>query len=453
MARTQGPPTDDPFYRRDRADRNSYADGPLSPQLRLDAGLTEADDPDEPQQFRRASRRVPVKRGALPRRIAARARTSVLMAVALGVLGTAAYQLHEFAVHSGRFRIRNESDIELAGEAPNSSAPVMEKMREVLGRNIFLISVAERKRELEKIPWVESATVMRLWPNRLRVLVKERTPVAFVAIGERIGLIDAQGVVMEMSPGVRDNYAFSVIRGMAESDPLSTRAPRMRTFARLVRELDRDQGGTGPRAEGESGSVDGGASGGVSSSPGKVQYSRNLEEVDLSDPEDVKITVKGPSGPILLHLGNENFLPRFMIYLSNVQKWEHDRGRLESVDLRYGRQVILNPDMSAAPPAMAPLNAAGAAMATKKVPRIAARHPQAAPAKPGAAMLSNRVANKVSNKVANKVSNKVANKAAKEKVPTNRVAKARAVKIDAAHSKPQRTTAAKPRHWRGKKRT
>src|SRR6266508_3656737 len=353
MARTQGPPTDDPFHRRDRADRNSYADGPLSPQqanyrlagdpgLRLAAGLTEADDPDEPQQFRRASRRVPVKRGALPRRVAARARTAVLLAVALGVLGTAAYQVHEFAMHSGRFRIRNESDIELAGEAPNSSAPVMEKMREVLGRNIFLISVAERKRELEKIPWVESATVMRLWPNRLRVLVKERTPVAFVAIGERIGLIDSQGVVMEMSPGVRDNYAFSVIRGMAESDPLSTRAPRMRTFARLVRELDGDQGGTGPRAEG--------ASGGVSSSPGKVQYSRNLEEVDLSDPEDVKITVKGPSGPILLHLGNENFLPRFMVYLSNVQKWEHERGKLESVDLRYGRQVILNPDMSAAPP-------------------------------------------------------------------------------------------------------
>ena len=385
-----------------------------------------------------------MKRGALPRRVAARARTAVLLAVALGVLGTAAYQVHEFAMHSGRFRIRNESDIELAGEAPNSSAPVMEKMREVLGRNIFLISVAERKRELEKIPWVESATVMRLWPNRLRVLVKERTPVAFVAIGERIGLIDFQGVVMEMSPGVRDNYAFSVIRGMAESDPLSTRAPRMRTFARLVRELDGDQGGTGPRAGGESGSVDG-ASGGVSSSPGKVQYSRNLEEVDLSDPEDVKITVKGPSGPILLHLGNENFLPRFMIYLSNVQKWEHDRGRLESVDLRYGRQVILNPDMSAAPPAMAPLSAAGAAMATKKVPRIAARHPQAAPAKPGAAMLSN--------KVANKVSNKVANKAAKEKVPTNRVAKGSAVKIDAAHAKPQRAAAAKPRHWRGKKRT
>jgi cell division protein FtsQ len=55
-----------------------------------------------------------------------------------------------------------------------------------------------------------------------------------------------------------------------------------------------------------------------------------------------------------LHLGNEDFLQRFMVFLSNVQKWEQERGKLESVDLRYGREVILNPDMHAAPPPPAP---------------------------------------------------------------------------------------------------
>ena len=44
------------------------------------------------------------------------------------------------------------------------------------------------------------------------------------------------------------------------------------------------------------------------------------------------------------------FLQRFMVFLSNVQKWEQERGKLESVDLRYGREVILNPDMHVAPP-------------------------------------------------------------------------------------------------------
>ena len=324
MARNQGPPIDDPFYRRGQAGRNSFADDALP----LDAGLSEDDGEDEQQQFRRASKRIPVRRGALARKTASRVKVVAVVALVLAALGAGIYEARAFALHSWRFRVRSEKDIELAGDAPNSRAQTMEKMREVVGRNVFQISLAERKQELEKIPWIESATVSRLWPNRLRVVVQERTPVAFIALGGRIALIDAQGVVMDLPPGVPDNYSFPVILGMNESDPLSTRAPRMQTYTRLMHELDGGDGGQ----------------------QAKTQYSHDLEEVDLSDPEDVKVTAKGGSGPVLLHLGNENFLPRFMVFLSNVQKWEQDRGKLESVDLRYGREVILNPDMSAAPP-------------------------------------------------------------------------------------------------------
>jgi cell division protein FtsQ len=360
MARNQGPPIDDPFYRRGQAGRSSFADDALP----LDAGLSEDDGEDEQQQFRRANKRIPVRRGALARKTASRVKLVAVVALVLAALGAGIYEARAFALHSARFRVRSEKDIELAGDAPNSRAQAMEKMREVVGRNVFQISLAERKQELEKIPWIETATVSRLLPNRLRIVVQERTPVAFLALGGRIALIDAQGVVMELPAGVPDNYSFPVILGMTESEPLSTRAPRMQTYMRLMHELDGGDGG--PQA--------------------KTQYSRDLEEVDLSDPEDVKVTAKGGSGPVLLHLGNENFLPRFMVFLSNVQKWEQDRGKLESVDLRYGREVILNPDMSAAPPSPPPVPAAKAephpvpakSAAPKKAPAKTAKgqHPK-----------------------------------------------------------------------------
>ena len=35
--------------------------------------------------------------------------------------------------------------------------------------------------------------------------------------------------------------------------------------------------------------------------------SRDLSEVDLSDPEDVKITVSDPQGEVLVHLGSSGF--------------------------------------------------------------------------------------------------------------------------------------------------
>jgi cell division protein FtsQ len=328
MARNQEPPSDDPFYRRGPASRNSFADDALP----LDAGLTEDDGDPEPEPFRRANKRVPVRRGALPRKTASRVQTALLLLLVLGALFAAIHQAQSFAVRSWRFRVHSDKDIELAGDAPNSQAQVLEKMHEAIGRNVFQLSLAEQKQALERIPWVESATVIRLWPNHLRVIVKERTPVAFIALGDRIELIDAQGVLMEIPPSVLSDYSFPVILGMTESEPLSTRAPRMKTFMRLLRELDGGDGVSEPKA----------------------QYSRNLDEADLSDPEDVKVTAKGGSGPIVLHLGNEDFLPRFMVFLSNVQKWEQERGKLESVDLRYGRQVILNPDMHAAPPQPAP---------------------------------------------------------------------------------------------------
>jgi cell division protein FtsQ len=322
MARNQGPPSDDPFYRRGQAGRNSFADDALP----LDAGLTEDDEEEDQQQFRRASRRVPVRRGALPRKTASRVRSIAVVLLVLLVLAATGYKAYNFAMHSWRFRVPRENGVEVAGEAPNSRAQVLEKLHDVAGRNIFQISLAERKRDLERIPWVESASVVRIWPNHLLVVVKERTPVAFVAMGERIELIDAQGVVMDLPP--KSDYSFPVITGMNENEPLSTRAPRMKTYMRLMSELD----------------------GGDSTAQSKAQYSRDVDEVDLSDPEDVKVTARGGSAPILLHLGNESFLPRFMVFLSNVQKWEQERGKLESVDLRFGREVILNPDMHAPPP-------------------------------------------------------------------------------------------------------
>ncbi len=327
MARNQGPPSDDPFYRRGQTARNSYADDSLP----LDAGLTDDEDEDEQNQFRRANKRVSVRRSALPKKTASRMRAVAAVVLTLAVLAVAGFESYRFATHSWRFRVRSENDVQVGGEASKSRAQVLEKMREDVGRNVFQIPLAERKRELEKIPWVESAAVIRLWPNQLRVVVKERTPVGFVALGERVELVDAQGVLMEMPSGTQgDGYSFPVILGMNENEPLSTRAPRMRAYMRLMRELDEGNGAQG------------------------AQYSRNIDEVDLSDPEDVKVLAKGGSAPILLHLGKENFLSRFMVFLSNVQKWEQERGKLESVDMRYGREVILNPDTHVAtPPAAA----------------------------------------------------------------------------------------------------
>ena len=58
----------------------------------------------------------------------------------------------------------------------------------------------------------------------------------------------------------------------------------------------------------------------------------------------MKATVTDPHGAVLVHLGPANFLEHFKVYVAHVQEWRTQFQKLESVDLRYDHQVIVNPD-------------------------------------------------------------------------------------------------------------
>jgi cell division protein FtsQ len=78
---------------------------------------------------------------------------------------------------------------------------------------------------------------------------------------------------------------------------------------------------------------------------GGGHYSQDLSEVDLSDPEDVKVVASDRQGAVLVHLGAANFLERYKIYVAHLQEWRQQFNPVESVDLRYDRQIIVNPDL------------------------------------------------------------------------------------------------------------
>ena len=73
--------------------------------------------------------------------------------------------------------------------------------------------------------------------------------------------------------------------------------------------------------------------------------------MDLSDQEDVKVTVADNERSIMMHLGNSDFLDRFKLFKTHVKEWQQQHANLQSVDLRYEHQVILNEDsQGSAPP-------------------------------------------------------------------------------------------------------
>jgi cell division protein FtsQ len=284
------------------------------------------DDLDsEEAQFLRTQKRVPVRRSAIPKKAASQLRIAGTIAAVVVVCGGLSAWAYSYGMTSWRFRIHSSDSVEISGVHNASRAHVMEVAGADIGRNIFYVPLDERKKQLEQIPWVEEASVMRLLPNRIAVAIRERTPVAFAQIGSRISLIDANGVVMGMPADRKTKYSFPVIRGIAETEPLSSRAAAMKIYNRLVSEL--------------------GATDGESASSGP-NYVKQLSEVDLSDPENVKVTANDPGGTMVVHLGKEDFLPRYKLYVTHIAEWRQQFQNVQSVDLRFEGQVVVNPDQS-----------------------------------------------------------------------------------------------------------
>ena len=187
-----------------------------------DARLVDLEAEQE-SPFLRGQKRVSVRRASLPQKTANRLLWAGAALVALGVLGAACLGLYRYGEHSWRFRIDSSDQIEVSGAEHVAHAQIMEVMGGDIGRNIFFVPLAQRQQQLEQIPWVESASVMRFVPNRLRIEIHERTPVAFARIGAHISLIDAGGTPMELATGGKHKYSFPVIAGMNAGEALSTR--------------------------------------------------------------------------------------------------------------------------------------------------------------------------------------------------------------------------------------
>jgi len=239
---------------------------------------------------------------------------SGLVAV-FSIVGFAAYTLENFLEHDARFRIAGTSNIEATGLGQVSRAEMLPVFGEDIGRNIFFVPITERRKQLEQIPWIEHASVMRLLPDQIRISVVERKPVAFVRVGSQVDLIDANGVVLTEPPAMmtQHHYSFPVVTGIESRDPVTARRARMEVYQRLISDLD---------------------------SSGQ-QLSDQISEIDLRDPEDARVLIPEQGTDILAHFGEDHFLERYQRYKAHIAEWRQQYPKLAEVDLRYDQQVVL----------------------------------------------------------------------------------------------------------------
>ena len=256
------------------------------------------------------------------------------MWTAIGLAGaTAAFECGCFLLVSPQMALLHPDQISISGNHYVTPESVREIFVADRGKSVLRIPVERRRHQLEAIPWVEQATVRRALPNRVEVDIIERAPIAFLRDGSELALIDAHGVILDRP--VEGEFHFPVVTGIDADTPLADREQRMQLFSKFMQEI---------------GSVRTGAD-------------EQVSEVDLAEARDLRATLTGlgsafagqasPSGsavaaPVFVHFGDNDFSGKYQTLVDQFGAWTAKAGRIQSVDLRFSREAVVNQDTSVA---------------------------------------------------------------------------------------------------------
>jgi cell division protein FtsQ len=276
---------------------------------------------DEPRYLRR-QKPVEIRRRKLSGHGWTFYRRVLLSTATAAAITVGAYHGTRFLLYSPSMLLLRPEQIELSGNHIVTREAVLKQFVEDRNRSVLRMSLDLRRSQLEQIPWIESATVERILPNRIRIELTERTPIAFVRNGDEVALIDPHGVILDRP---RDaDFQFPIVSGVSEDLPRDQREKRIELYQEFMKDIELVRGGS----------------------------SENVSEVDLSVPRDVRVVMTGLASPtdpqaVTVHFGSGDFSGKYKMLVDNFAQWQAHTGHVQSIDLQYARQVVVNPDSSA----------------------------------------------------------------------------------------------------------
>ncbi|MGA7555518.1 MAG: FtsQ-type POTRA domain-containing protein, partial [Candidatus Acidiferrales bacterium] len=248
----------------------------------------------------------------------------------------AAYMVGHFLLASQEMALIHPEQIQVSQNHYVTPSSVREIFRVDRGHSVLRIPLSERRRQIETLPWVEQAGVLRALPNTIKVEITERTPIAFLRDGSDLALVDVHGVILDRP--LRGDFHFPVVIGMSSEMPIEDRELRMQLFASFAQQVEAARGGAMDQ----------------------------VSEVDLAEAKDLRATItglqggSGPNGasananaagewtnadtPVLIHFGDSDFEDKFLTVLKDIGRWRAEVGNVESVDLRFNGEAVVNQD-------------------------------------------------------------------------------------------------------------
>jgi cell division protein FtsQ len=233
----------------------------------------------------------------------------IVLAVAGVSTAMAGYKVRQFVSTDPQFTLsRERKDAILIHGLVNASRwKVQRVFAGDYDRSIYLIPLEERRRRLEAIDWIESATVSRVWPDRVVVRIRERHPVAFVNLRRGVQLIDAFGKLLE--PPAQSQFTFPVLSGITDTDTDAQCYQHVLTFLRVHSEMG--------------------------------YLMKEISEVDTTDAENVRLVAQVEHRAVILLVGEGEFASRYQNFVKHYPDIAKRSPNARIFDLRLDDRITV----------------------------------------------------------------------------------------------------------------
>lgn len=233
----------------------------------------------------------------------------------LAILAYGAWRGRALLLGASMLHVRS---IEVHGNERLSARDVRELVHGIDGQHLLSIELDEWRGQLLRQPWVADATIRRVLPGTVDIVIRERRPMAIARIDNRLYLVDATGVVIdEYGPEYAD-IDLPIVDGLASRPAKGTSMVdqgRAELAARLLAALRT-----------------------------RPDLASRVSQIEMEDARNAVVMLEGDT--VLLRLGDRDFVERIQSYIDLAPALRERVADIDYVDLRFDERLYVRPAAS-----------------------------------------------------------------------------------------------------------
>ena len=240
-------------------------------------------------------------------------KTAAIVVTVSAAVVYGAFRAAGVALTTGALTIHTITVTGTSRMAPGEALAILDGLR---GSSMVTADLESWRQKLLDAPWVADASIRRVFPRTVAVVISEREPLGIGRIQNALYLLDQEGAVIDQFGPKYAEFDLPFIDGLATraDNADGTAADRRAALAgRVLADLQRHP-----------------------------DLARKVSQVDVSNASDAVVVLKDDG--VQLHTGDAHFADRVQSYLDLSPRLREDVPRIDSVDLRFGDNVFVKPE-------------------------------------------------------------------------------------------------------------